>query len=170
VCHDNDVLGAEPDMHVTTSIGALRNARASTAGPRKATCQMMRQCKLCRVLAVAPQDTQALSSRGYCMRKLHRIEEAVADYSRAIDTSPPSLRLFNNRAYCLAKLGRYRAAVDDYSAVLHLDPANLHALQNRCAHAILFLIAAVLSWSCHAELVACQPLLLCGDLKLFKPV
>lgn len=67
------------------------------------------------------------------MRKLHRMEEAVADYTLAIQVSPPSLRFFNNRAYCLAKLGRYSAAVQDYSAVLRMEPNNQHALQNRCA-------------------------------------
>ena len=87
---------------------------------------------LCRVMAAAPTDVQALSSHGYCMRKLHRMEEAVEDYTRAISNSQPCLRLHNNRAYCLAKLERYDQAVNDYSAVLGLDAANLHALQNRC--------------------------------------
>jgi tetratricopeptide (TPR) repeat protein len=78
-----------------------------------------------------PQDVIALSNRGYCMRKLHRMEEAVQDYSTAIRASPPSLRLFNNRAYCLAKLGRYEEAVADYTAVLCIEPRDAHALQNR---------------------------------------
>lgn len=91
------------------------------------------QSTSCRVLREWPEDVTALSNRGYCMRKLHRIEEAAADYSAAIALSPPSLRLFNNRAYCLAKLGRYAEAVSDYSSVLQLEPRNAHALQNRCA-------------------------------------
>lgn len=89
----------------------------------------------CRVLEVAPDDVQALSSHGYCMRKMHRMEEAVQDYTRAIQASPPSLRLFNNRAFCLAKLHKYAEAVADYTAVLSMDDKNLHALQNRCAAA-----------------------------------
>jgi tetratricopeptide (TPR) repeat protein len=78
-----------------------------------------------------PQDVIALSNHGYCMRKLHRMEEAVEDYSAAIRLSPPSLRLFNNRAYCLAKLARYEEAVADYTAVLCMEPRDVHALQNR---------------------------------------
>lgn len=78
-----------------------------------------------------PKEAGTLNARAHCLRKLQRLEEAIADYSAAIELSDPSVRAYNNRAYCLAAVGRYREAVSDYSFVLHLDPCNSHALHNR---------------------------------------
>jgi tetratricopeptide (TPR) repeat protein len=85
----------------------------------------------CRVVEKAPKDLTALTNRAYCLRKLDRLEEAVADYTAVIAACPPSVRSCNNRAFCLARLGRYREAIEDYSTVISLDPGNAHAYHNR---------------------------------------
>lgn len=88
--------------------------------------------KYCRVLAVVPNDVDALTARGYCLRKLRQYDEAADVYAAALKlTSEPSLKLLNNHAYCLAAAGRYDESINVYTEALLINPDNAHALHNR---------------------------------------
>lgn len=60
-----------------------------------------------------------------------KFEEAVADYTAAIELSPQHCRAHYNRAYALDKLGRYAEAVADYDAAIAFDASNATAFHNR---------------------------------------
>jgi tetratricopeptide (TPR) repeat protein len=74
---------------------------------------------------------EAHNQRGFCLRKREKFQDAIRDYSKAIQLSPNVIRGYNNRAYCYAKCNLYEQAVDDYSSVIRLDPRNSHAFHNR---------------------------------------
>jgi tetratricopeptide (TPR) repeat protein len=64
----------------------------------------------------------AYQNRGVALSKLGRLEEAAADYGRAIAMNPRSAELFYNRANVNARLGRLEEALRDYGAAIGLAP------------------------------------------------
>ena len=70
-------------------------------------------------------------NRGFCYRNMGRFQEAISDYSRAIELDGSNAAAFNNRGYAWRKLGWYAEAASDYTRSLELDPSNVKAYNNR---------------------------------------
>ena len=49
-------------------------------------------------------------------------EQAIADYSQAIDLGLRFTGAYSNRGECYHALQRYAEAVDDFTAAIHIDP------------------------------------------------
>ena len=62
-----------------------------------------------------------------------RFEEALTDYSAAIQLNPGHCRAFYNRAFSNDRLRRYDAAVADYTRALEIQPGNATAYHNRAS-------------------------------------
>jgi tetratricopeptide (TPR) repeat protein len=62
--------------------------------------------------------------RGYC-------DEAIADYTHAIDLDPDFAEAYNNRAYIYMVKKDYAAALPDLDRALELRPNYVNALMNR---------------------------------------
>ncbi len=62
-----------------------------------------------------------------------RFEEALRDYSAAIQLNPRHCRAFYNRAFSNDRLRRYDAAVADYTRALDIQPGNATAYHNRAS-------------------------------------
>src|SRR5262249_47445153 len=58
-------------------------------------------------------------------------DEAVADFSRAIDLEPKLVCAWFGRGVAYATLGRYGEAVDDYARVIELDTKHVNAWHGR---------------------------------------
>ena len=50
--------------------------------------------------------------------------EAIQDYSNAIELDPKNSSYLNNRGDVLYNLKRYEEAIQDYSKAIELDPKN----------------------------------------------
>ena len=59
------------------------------------------------------------------MRKLGRLEEAVASYDKAVEIKPDYHQAWNNRGIALRKLGRLEEAVASYDKAVEIKP-DLH--------------------------------------------
>ena len=62
-----------------------------------------------------------------------RFEEALQDYSAAIQLNPRHCRAFYHRAFSNDRLRRYDAAVADYTRALEIQPGNATAYHNRAS-------------------------------------
>lgn len=62
-----------------------------------------------------------------------RFEEALKDYTAAIQLNPRHCRAFYNRAFSNDRLRRYDAAVSDYTRALDIQPGNATAYHNRAS-------------------------------------
>jgi tetratricopeptide (TPR) repeat protein len=60
------------------------------------------------VLAMRPDDAEALNGRGEVLRQLNRLEEALASCERAIAVSPGMAEAHNSRGLILEELRRLR--------------------------------------------------------------
>ncbi|MEB3357415.1 MAG: tetratricopeptide repeat protein [Synechococcales bacterium] len=77
-------------------------------------------------------DTAALwSNRGNARVSQNKLEEAIADYNRAIELDPTAPDPYLNRGTALEGLERWDEAIADYNRVLELDPNDPAAYNNR---------------------------------------
>ena len=72
-------------------------------------------------------------SNNHCCAVQGRFEEALRDYSAAIQLNPRHCRAFYNRAFSNDRLRRYDAAVADYTRALDIQPGNATAYHNRAS-------------------------------------
>ena len=78
--------------------------------------------------AVAPSrwTAPAASAAGFGSNtpELQRIEEAIADYDRAILIDSYSVAAYLGRCHAKSELGRHEEAIKDCDDAVHLDPAS----------------------------------------------
>ena len=84
---------------------------------------------------LAPGDQAAVYGyRGDARRHLEQLQDAVLDYTRALDIGLPptyAARVYNNRGMAMFAADLFANAVDDYSNAIRLDPKFSEAYVNR---------------------------------------
>jgi tetratricopeptide (TPR) repeat protein len=83
-----------------------------------------------KAVAVNPRNSQLYYERAEIYVKMDRLENALADYNKAIDLKEHPF-YYNNRGFVRAELGFYKEALEDYDKALLLDPGYTAAQQNR---------------------------------------
>lgn len=68
------------------------------------------------------------NNRAYCYAKLGRYQEAVSDYSAAIQLDPSNSHAYHNRGTSYDKMGKGDLAIADFSKVLELDSPDRHTV------------------------------------------
>lgn len=71
------------------------------------------------------------SDRGMTYHLLHRYEEALIEFNRAIELNPSSSPVYTNRGGAYFKLNRYQEALSDINHALEIDSANAVAYSHR---------------------------------------
>jgi tetratricopeptide (TPR) repeat protein len=84
-------------------------------------------------LTVQPADAAALSNLGLAQASLHRPEEALASFDRALALKPDLVGALNNRGAALRDLARPEEALASFDRALALQPDYAEALNNRGA-------------------------------------
>jgi tetratricopeptide (TPR) repeat protein len=83
-----------------------------------------------RILAVNPDDVEALSAKALGLVGLTRLAEAAALLERALKVSPDDVRLRYNLAMIQTRLGMFSEAIRGYEAVLAKQPEHAKAAYN----------------------------------------
>ncbi len=83
-----------------------------------------------RVLALQPDNAEALFGRAGAFYGLQRLPEALADYDRTLALRPDLVEALNNRGNTLRRLGRAEEALEAYAQALNLRPQYPEALFN----------------------------------------
>ena len=86
-------------------------------------------------IAVTHGNYLAYDNRGLHQFREGKVEEALADYRRALEINPTYLNAHNNLGYALAQQGRYAEAVATYRAALRSNPGHLE-VRNNLANAL----------------------------------
>jgi len=79
----------------------------------------------------AEAEAEVLRARGNAAFSSARYEDAVADYTEALERTPRSAPLYSNRALALLKLRAHAEAEEDASAALGIDGTNVKARLRR---------------------------------------
>ena len=68
------------------------------------------------------------NNRGNAFAKLGWKEEAIKDYTKAIELNPEYALAYNNRGKALEDLGERAEAIKDYTKAIELDPQYISKL------------------------------------------
>ncbi len=79
----------------------------------------------------APVTATDFLAQGDADFELEYYDQAIADYSRAIDRKPDYADAFNNRAYTYMTMKEYALALPDLDQAIRIRPDYVHALMNR---------------------------------------
>lgn len=82
---------------------------------------------------VALGRERAYNERGSLNIQMGKVDEALADYGKALAVNPQDPSLYANRAALMILLNRDAEAAVDLAKALKLDPRHPHALYNRAA-------------------------------------
>lgn len=102
-------------------------------GIRKVVEGMQSQAQSSPTITPEEKETLALLAvqRGNFKMMLDQIDEAIEDYSRAIELSPNNTAAYNNRGVAYQKKGKLDLAIKDYNKTIKLDPDDANAYCNR---------------------------------------
>src|SRR5436190_18479572 len=84
-----------------------------------------------RIMAINPNDPNALFNRFIQLARLGRLEEAVAVLDKFLTHNEGFADAWFERGNLVAALSRYGEAADSYARALRLAPSHLGALTNR---------------------------------------
>jgi len=79
-----------------------------------------------------PYVDRAFRNRGVALYHLDRFEEALHDFSRALELDPRNVRSLQLRGAVYVRTGQNEKAMADLSRALELDPLHVEALGPRC--------------------------------------
>ena len=74
---------------------------------------------------------QILVNIGNAKAMLEQYQEAIEDYTKALDINPKDAKAFNNRGMAKAKLERTKDAIEDFNEALDIEGNYAEALSNR---------------------------------------
>jgi len=78
-----------------------------------------------------PTNPAIWSNRGNARVSQNKLQEAIADYNKAIELAPTATDPYLNRGAALEALGQWEEAIADYNHLLELDPKDAMAYNNR---------------------------------------
>ncbi len=82
------------------------------------------------VLARAPDSAEVHNNRGALLQQMHRYDEALACYGRAIKLKPGYANAHYNQGTVLKRMNRYRDALASFDKALALKPDHAEACNN----------------------------------------
>lgn len=80
-------------------------------------------------LEINPKRVKSIIGRGLCLSVLRKYDEALKEFSSAIELSPDSFEVYGMRGDIKVRLGDLRAALPDYQKALELNPTNERSKQ-----------------------------------------
>ena len=78
-----------------------------------------------------PDGAFAYAGRGVCLVRLHRDNDAFADFNRALELDPKLASAWNGRGGVYFRRRQYEKAVRDYNAAIQANPRFAQAYENR---------------------------------------
>lgn len=77
-----------------------------------------------------PTKADFYHNRGFAYRKKKNFNQAIQDYTAAIQIDPNHFKAYYNRAFCQDKVGNISQAEADYIEALKIQPKNINALHH----------------------------------------
>jgi regulator of sirC expression with transglutaminase-like and TPR domain len=71
-----------------------------------------------------PTDADAMAARGWAWWQCSNVEEALKDYTSAIELKPANLSYRTARGFITYKQGKYDLAIEDIETMTRLVPEN----------------------------------------------
>jgi tetratricopeptide (TPR) repeat protein len=152
---------AESDTSPAAQMLVQAHAIADRATSEEDFSQVCSACQ--RVMANQPTPTEtgfakqlsawALNRRGQIKASAGRSDDALADFSSAIELDPHLWRAIHNRGVLMAQSGQFDQAFDDFNRTTELNPQFAKAYSNRAS---LYMVAGQPEPALHDYTRACE--------------
>jgi len=76
-------------------------------------------------------EAKVFLNRGYYFASKDQYDEAISDYTKALEINPRYIEAYNNRGLAYASKGQYDDAISDYNKALKINPRYIEAYNNR---------------------------------------
>jgi tetratricopeptide (TPR) repeat protein len=107
--------------------------------------------------SIDPNDPNIFIKRGFVyVNSLEQFENAVADFTQAIDLSQDKSEAYGSRAYAYWKMQDFRKSIEDYKKIVELDPKNANSHLN-LGNAYFNLSAYDLAANTYSEVIKITP-------------
>ncbi len=82
------------------------------------------------LLKITPKDKSLFNTLGYALQQQKKYEEAIIEFTKAIDIDPYWDYPYNNRGYCKLQLKDYDNAFPDLHSSFEMNPTNSFSWRN----------------------------------------
>lgn len=107
--------------------------------------------------SIDPNDPNIPMKRGFVyVNSLEQFENAVADFTKAIDLSQDPKEAYRSRAYVYWKMQDFRRSIEDYKKIVELEPKNANSYLN-LGNAYFNLSAYDLAANTYSEVIKITP-------------
>jgi len=121
---------------LTDQIDALKKEKIATQKEKEISDSLLKLQPRVSVISVPAAVTVADTNKasyelsGYNLAKSGQYDEAIIEYTKALQLNPQGKDIYFNLGFIYDKLKQYTAAVSNYEKVLSIDPNDKEALYN----------------------------------------
>jgi tetratricopeptide (TPR) repeat protein len=77
------------------------------------------------------RSSESYLDQGYYFASKGQYDQAISDYTKALEINPRYIEAYNNRGLAYASKGQYDEAISDYNKALKINPRYIEAYNNR---------------------------------------
>ena len=94
-------------------------------------CSILLSCATTRQTQFKSSDAEAYNNRGFAYCEMGQYDQAISDFSKAIEINPRLAHAYNNRGWAYIKKWQYDQAISDFNKTIEIDPGFAEAYFNR---------------------------------------
>ena len=94
-------------------------------------CSILCSCATIQQRQLKSRDAAVFNNRGFTYCEIGQYDQAISDFSKAIEINPRLAHAYNNRGAAYLYKAQYDQAISDLSKAIEIDPRFKHAYNNR---------------------------------------
>ena len=94
------------------------------------------------------ENSRSYPSRAYCYVRIGAYNEAIADYTKALENDPKNLQYLHNRGFCYERVAEYEKAIVDFSEEINISSSSAsYFIRGYCYDSMGQLEKAIMDYS-----------------------
>jgi len=94
-------------------------------------CSILFSCATTQQTQLKSNDAVVHNNRGFDYCQIGHYDQAISDFSKAIEINPRLAHAYNNRGWAYIKKWQYDQAISDFSKTIEIDPRFVEAYFHR---------------------------------------
>lgn len=90
-------------------------------------CSMLFSCATTQQTQLKSSDAEVHNNRGFDYCQIGQYDQAISDFSKAIEINPRLAHAYNNRGWAYIKKWQYDQAISDFNKTIEIDPRFVEA-------------------------------------------
>jgi len=101
-------------------------------------CSILFSCPTIQQTQLKSRDAEEFNNQGFAHCQIGRYDQAISDFSKAIEINPRFAQAYKNRGWAYIKKRQYDQAISDFNKTIEIDPGFVEAYFYR---AIVYFLA-----------------------------